>query len=112
MDHEIDWIEGFGQRVGLVPALGGGVAQWSCQHGGQTLHLWRPWDGRSEDRYTLASFAMLPWSNRISGGGFEHGGRWWPMAPNRPGEPYPIHGDGWLQPWTLQRPQTHVAELR
>ena len=33
-----------------------------------------PGHGASEDRYTLASFAMLPWSNRISGGGFEHDG--------------------------------------
>ena len=33
---------------------------------------------------------MLPWSNRISGGGFEHAGRFHPIAPNRGGEPYPI----------------------
>jgi aldose 1-epimerase len=26
------------------------------------------------------------------------------MRPNRKGEPYPIHGDGWLQPWRLSQP--------
>jgi aldose 1-epimerase len=26
------------------------------------------------------------------------------MRPNRDGEPYPIHGDGWLQPWQLAQP--------
>ena len=34
------------------------------------------------------------------------------MAPNRAGEPYPIHGDGWLQAWELARPAPAVAELR
>jgi aldose 1-epimerase len=47
---------------------------------------------------------MVPWSNRISGGGFTHAGRFHAMRPNRMGEPYPIHGDGWLQPWQLSQP--------
>lgn len=111
MRHHIAWIEGHGQRLGLVAALGGGVAEWTVRHGGADTHLWRPWNRVSDDRYTLASFAMLPWSNRISGGGFEQGGRFIPMAVNRLGEPYPIHGDGWLQAWTVQRPQIHVAEM-
>ncbi|MBX3607003.1 MAG: aldose 1-epimerase [Piscinibacter sp.] len=110
--HEIAWIEAAGQRLGLVPSLGGGVARWDWLGGGAEWPLWRPWDGVGEDRYRLASFAMLPWSNRISRGGFEQHGRWVPMAPNRAGEPYPIHGDGWLQAWTLERPAAGVAELR
>lgn len=111
MRRGIAWIEGFGQRLGLVPALGGGVAEWTCRHRGAEVHLWRPWDRLGEDRYRLASFAMLPWSNRISRGGFTHGGRSYPMVANRPGEPYPIHGDGWLQAWALHRPLAHVAEM-
>jgi aldose 1-epimerase len=110
--HDVAWIESDQQRLGLVPSLGGGVAQWRWLSGGQPVDLWRPWSGTSEDRYSLASFAMLPWSNRISHGGFEHGGSWFAMAPNRDGEPYPIHGDGWLQAWALARPQPNVAELR
>jgi aldose 1-epimerase len=87
-----------------VPTLGGGVAAWQCERPGGPLDLWRPWDGLSSDRYSLASFAMLPWSNRISGGGFEQAGRFHAIAPNRAGEPYPIHGDGWLQAWALAQP--------
>lgn len=101
--HEIVWLEHAGQRLGLVPTLGGGVAAWQLRRGEGWHDLWRPWDGVSEDRYTLANFAMLPWSNRISGGGFEAEGRFHPMKPNREGEPYPIHGDGWLQAWQLER---------
>ena len=102
--HPIVWLRHAGQRLGLVPSLGGGVAAWQCDTPRGPLDLWRPWDGLNTDRYTLASFAMLPWSNRISGGGFEHAGRMHPMRPNRPGEPYPIHGDGWLQGWALTQP--------
>lgn len=103
--HTIHWLHHAGQHLGLVPNLGGGVAAWRLDRAQDTLDLWRPWDGHNPDRYSLASFAMLPWSNRISGGGFEHDGQFHPMAPNRAGEPYPIHGDGWLQPWALTQPE-------
>lgn len=102
--HTIHWLHHAGQHLGLVPSLGGGVAAWRLDRAQGALDLWRPWDGHNPDRYSLASFAMLPWSNRISGGGFEHDGQFHPMAPNRAGEPYPIHGDGWLQPWALTQP--------
>ena len=50
--------------LGLVPTLGGGVAAWQLEREhDEMLDLWRPWDGRNPDRYSLASFAMLPWSN-------------------------------------------------
>ncbi|MBI5719307.1 MAG: aldose 1-epimerase [Burkholderiales bacterium] len=104
-------LEAAGQRLGLVPALGGGVAEWCLVREGVDHHLWRPWSGASNDRYSLASFAMLPWSNRISGGGFEHRGRFEPMRPNRAGEPYPIHGDGWLQPWQVARQEARAIEI-
>lgn len=103
--HPILWLHHAGQRLGLVPSLGGGVAAWQLEREhGAVLDLWRPWDGSNPDLYSLASFAMLPWSNRISGGGFEHRGQFHAMAPNRLGEPYPIHGDGWLQPWAVTQP--------
>ncbi len=101
--HDIVWLEHAKQRLGLVPTLGGGVAAWQIDRQQGRFDLWRPWDGANEDRYTLANFAMLPWSNRISGGGFEHAGHFHPIAPNRAGEPYPIHGDGWLQAWAIEQ---------
>jgi aldose 1-epimerase len=104
MAHEIVWLEHAKQRLGLVPSLGGGVAAWQLDRPRGRLDLWRPWDGVNEDRYSLANFAMLPWSNRISGGGFEQAGHFHAMAPNRAGEPYPIHGDGWLQRWAIAQP--------
>lgn len=112
--HPVTWLAHAGQRLGLVPSLGGGVAAWQTEGAEGPVDLWRPWDGRSEDRYHLASFAMLPWSNRISGGGFTQDGQAHAVRPNRAGEPYPIHGDAWLQPWQLSQPaaDTLLMSLR
>ena len=104
-EHPVVWLHHAGQRLGLVPSLGGSVAAWQLDRPQGPLDLWRPWDGKTQDLYQTASFAMVPWSNRISGGGFTHAGRFHAMRANRKGEPYPIHGDGWLQSWELEQPR-------
>jgi aldose 1-epimerase len=111
--HPVVWLHHAGQHLGLVPSLGGGVAAWQVDRPQGRIDLWRPWDGATPDLYQLASFPMVPWSNRISGGGFTHEGRFHPMQPNRAGEPYPIHGDGWLQAWQWAEagPDTLVMTL-
>lgn len=100
---DILWLQRGAQRLGLIPGLGGSVAAWQLERPQGRVDLWRPWDGARPDPYTFASFPLVPWSNRISHGGFEHEGRFHPVAPNREGEPYPIHGDGWLQAWQAHR---------
>ncbi|VTU16369.1 putative aldose-1-epimerase [Variovorax sp. PBL-H6] len=99
--HPVVWLRHDRQRLGLVPSLGGSVAAWQIERAEGPFDLWRPWDGATPDLYRTASFPMVPWSNRISGGGFEAAGEFQPVRPNRAGEPYPIHGDGWLQGWQL-----------
>lgn len=113
--HPIVWLHHAGQHLGLVPSLGGGVAAWQIDdpespQGRQDL--WRRWDGASADTVRLASFAMLPWVNRISGGGFAHGGQFHAIRPNRAGEAYPIHGDGWQQAWTIEQPCADTLQMR
>jgi len=108
--HPIFWLHHADQHLGLLPSLGGGVAAWQLSRNNVKLDLWRPWAG-STDRYTLASFPLVPWSNRISDGGFEFDGVFYPITPNRAGEPYPIHGDGWLQAWTLHQSQENAVEM-
>jgi aldose 1-epimerase len=113
--HPIAWLEHAGQRLGLIPSLGGSVAAWqvggSLTPSGQPFDIWRPWDGRLAEQNTTASFAMLPWCNRIGGGGFTHQGVFYPVARNREDQVYPIHGDGWLQPWSLRQPDQNVMEM-
>lgn len=115
--HPIIWLHHAGQHLGLLPSLGGGVAAWQLdmptgapQASQGRLDLWRPWAGDT-DRYSLACFPMLPWSNRISAGGFDHDGVHHPLNPNRQAEPYPIHGDGWLQAWQLRQSAPDTLEM-
>jgi aldose 1-epimerase len=57
-------------------------------------------------------FPLVPWSNRISGGGFSVGSRFHALEPNAPGEPFPIHGNGWQSTWTLEPRSAARAVLR
>jgi aldose 1-epimerase len=99
MTAEIVSLQSDHQRLQLIPNLGGSVAAWDWQAANGWTPLFRPWDRVSEDRYTFACFPLVPWSNRITKGGFEQDGVFYPIRANRSDEPYPIHGDGWLQSW-------------
>ncbi len=115
----IHWLDDGRQRLGLVPGMGGGVAAWllaADAHPAQSshaepFHLWRPWSGNA-DPFSLASLPLVPWSNRISGGGFEAGGQFHPLQPNRLGEAFPIHGEGWLQAWDVTMHESQRLEMR
>jgi aldose 1-epimerase len=88
----LDWLGGSTPRPVLRPAVvGAGLPAPTTSH--------------------MACFPMLPWCNRIGGGGFPYGGRFVALEPNRPGEPFPIHGDGWQFPWTVESHSDQVATL-
>lgn len=99
------------QRLELAPGLGGSVTAWDWKTANGWTPLLRPWDGVSEDRYTLACFPLVPWSNRITQGGFEYDGVFYPIRANRDGERYPIHGDGWLQAWQVSEQSNDRVKL-
>lgn len=94
-------LETGAHRLALLPGLGGSIASWDMTLAGQSQSILRPWDGAAPDAYTYACFPLVPWSNRIGMGGFEQDGVFYPVHLNRSGENYPIHGDGWLQPWSV-----------
>jgi aldose 1-epimerase len=105
------------QCLDLVPSFGGGVAAWrllrlpgTAAALAQPFNLWRPWLG-APDLFSLAAIPLVPWSNRISGGGFECGGAFYPVQPNREGQRYPIHGDGWQQAWEVSRHSQDLFEM-
>lgn len=93
-------------RVVIEPEIGGSVIAFD--HGG--IPLLRPWDG-SPDPASTASFPLLPWSGRISGGGFHHAGRFHPLAANWPVDPHPIHGDAWQRPWRIDAQDARAVQL-
>ena len=49
------------------------------------------------------SFPLVPYVNRIRGGCFRFRGREVRLAPNMPGDPSPLHGQGWLNAWAVER---------
>jgi len=101
-------------RVEVVPRIGGALAAFDVKRGKETMPILRRWTGESENPRALASSPMVPWFNRISGGGFTFGGKFYPIAPNDPLEPVPIHGDGWMTPWDIveTKPDKVVLRLR
>ena len=115
----IHWLDDGRQRLGLVPGFGGCAAAWFLhpqadpdpRHPDVPFHLWRPWFG-DPDPFSVASLPLVPWSNRISGGGFEQDGVFHPLAPNRAGEACPIHGEGWLRAWDVIAHDERQIELR
>jgi aldose 1-epimerase len=50
-----------------------------------------------------ACFPLVPFVNRIRGGCFTFRGREVRLRPNMPGDPSPLHGQGWLNPWQIER---------
>ena len=79
----------------FAPELGGGLTRLDV--GGRPLL--RPWNGDPSNPFTLACNLLVPFSNRISGGGFEWSGQFRPVPPNMIGEDFPLHGDGFQRPW-------------
>lgn len=118
-EHTVHWLDDGRQRLGLVPGFGGSAAAWLLHPQADAtprqpevpFHLWRPWFG-DPDPFSVASLPLVPWSNRISGGGFEQDGVFHPLAPNRAGETCPIHGEGWLQAWDVVAHDERQIELR
>ena len=111
-EAESCWLENTQLRVQVLPAQGGGLGCFEWLGRDVALPLLRPYrpapadDGAAFDPNRLACYALVPWSNRISCGGFEFAGTSVALSPNCPGEPYPIHGSGWRRTWTTQ---SHTA---
>ena len=92
----------------LSPENGAAIACYDALVAGVApVPLLKPGDGGGTSGCQL----LVPWSNRISGGGFEFDGRFHAIEPNVPGETFPIHGDGFQKPWRLVRRTDTEAEL-
>lgn len=68
--------------------------------------------GSGPDAMIAASILLVPWSNRISRGGFRFDGRFVSLPPNLPGEAFPIHGNAFQLPWDLAECSERAATLR
>ncbi|MDX8534829.1 aldose 1-epimerase [Mesorhizobium sp. VK25A] len=95
-------------RLALAPEKGAAIARYDALVVGTApVPLLKPGDGTGASGCQL----LVPWSNRISGGGFTFDGRFHAVQPNVPDEAFPIHGDGFQKPWRLVRQTDIDAEL-
>ncbi|WP_051888574.1 aldose 1-epimerase [Caballeronia sordidicola] len=98
-------------RLDIAPALGGGITRFDWRSDGALVPIFRPClaPSAATDPNELACYPLLPYSNRIGGGRFQFLGRGVDVPCNRPGEPLPLHGDGWLGAWDVaSENSTHV----
>ena len=54
----------------------------------------------------------MPFANRIRGGDFSFRGRDVRLGPNMAGDPSPLHGQGWLNPWTVESTSERARDAR
>nr|WP_307731807.1 aldose 1-epimerase [Massilia antarctica] len=86
----------------ILPGFGGALSRLDWIGGAAPVPVLRPYAGgdAAPRPNQLACFPLVPWSNRMAGG-FSYGGERYDIAPNREGDPFPMHGEGWQRPWTV-----------
>jgi len=100
-------------RVAVVPSLGGGLARLDVRDAeGRYRPLLRPWSGRITDGpFALGCNVLVPFSNRISQGGFVFGEHFHAVSPNLGGQELPIHGDAFMREWLIAGRDTSTITL-
>jgi len=87
----------------LNPSIGGSISALEWRGGDRRAAVLRKCNNCPENVLKAASFPLVPYVNRIRGGAFTFRGREVRLRPNMPGDPSPLHGQGWLSPWQVER---------
>ena len=96
----------------LSPLVGGSIARFDHIDGDNCFAILRSSAQVPKHVLATASFPLVPFVNRIRGGTFDFGGRIIQIAPNMAGDPSPLHGQGWLNPWQVISASEDRASLR
>lgn len=96
----------------LAPGRGGGIKSFECcAVSGDNIKIFRPLEVDDPSPAAPASFPLVPFVNRVRGGSFRFRGRTVTLAQNMPPDPSPLHGQGWLAAWDVERLGSDSAEL-
>lgn len=85
-------------RCELHPRIGGSIGCWTAD-GQQMFRAASAARVAARDPFGMASFPLVPYSNRIEQGKFVWNGSQVALAHNFPPEPHSIHGVGFETPW-------------
>src|SRR4051812_48865452 len=90
-------------RLQLSPSVGGAISAFEWIAKSAQLPILRKCHTPLEKVLDACSFPLVPYVNRIRGGCFRFRGRKVRLEPNMPGDPSPLHGQGWLNAWSVER---------
>lgn len=98
-------------RIELTPSIGGCISAFEWRGDGAARSILRKCHSRLEKVLDAPCFPLVPYVNRIRGGRFNFRGQAVRIAPNMAGEPSPLHGQGWLNPWQVEERSANNAIL-
>jgi aldose 1-epimerase len=98
-------------RLELSPLIGGAISAFEWTASEPERPILRKCNSPLEKVLEASSFPLVPYVNRIRGGSFSFRGREVRIAPNMAGDPSPLHGQGWLNPWTVEGSSALTALL-
>ena len=102
--HSVITLRAGRAAVGIAPYIGGSITHFHWLDGNRHLDWLRPSSPAAIASATagrLASFPLVPFSNRIRAGRFVFGGHAVQLPLNQPPEPHAQHGHGWQVAWTV-----------
>lgn len=86
----------------ILPEKGGGISRFDFVGDGKSEPIFRPYAGQAVPTYDLlASMVLVPWSNRISNGGFSFRGNFYRLLRNLEHVDTPVHGNGFQLTWEV-----------
>lgn len=86
----------------LLPSSGGAITRLDHLWSGRQVPVLRSSPDRIQNILEAACFPLVPFANRIRGGYFRFRGREVRLTPNLAGDPSPLHGQGWTNPWRIE----------
>lgn len=99
-------------QLQLDPGFGGSVSSFTWTENGRQAQVMRTRDGSDATILGTACFPLVPYVNRIRNGRFSFRGKDVRLEANLPGDPSPLHGQGWLAQWSGERLNDREAVLR
>lgn len=98
-------------QLQLLPSSGGAITRLDHLRGGRRTPVLRPSPDPIQNILEAACFPLVPFANRIRGGCFRFGDREVRLTPNLAGDPNPLHGQGWTNPWRIESESETEAVL-
>ena len=100
-----------GLSLELSPSIGGAISAFEWTGAGGARPILRKCNSALEKVLDAGCFPLVPYVNRIRGGRFTFRGREVRLEPNMAGDPSPLHGQGWLNRWSVERQDATSAVL-